>query len=152
MVMVHIEGTLCFTNPTPMFLQEFPMFPGVEVDPIRAEQTGILHTPDTPTLMLDVTRFPLICIKIVIGRFVDTTSRAPLLTVTMLLNIRGGFAHRNVPGLLDAHVDMRQFMSGTDIGNSVVYQARVVGKGFDKSHAFHTQEFPRPENRTMIHT
>src|SRR5437867_10459161 len=103
-----------------MLLQAFPVFPGVEVDPICVEQTGILHTPDTPTLMLDVTRFPLICIEMVIGRFVDTTWRAPLLTATMLLNIRGGFAHRNVPGLMDAHVDMRQFMSGTDICNSVV--------------------------------
>jgi len=152
MIMVHIEGTLCFTNPTPMFLQEFPMLSRFKVDPIRVEQTGILHTPDTPTLMLDVTRFPLICIKIVIGRFVDTTWRAPLLTVTILLNIRGGFAHRNVPRLMYAHVDMRQFMSGTDIGNSVVYQDRVVYEGLQESYTPHTQEFPHPENRTMIHT
>src|SRR6266487_2234007 len=109
---------LFFANPTPVLLQEFPMFSGVEVNPIRAEQTGILPTLYTPTLMLDVTRFPLIRIEIVIGRFVDTTWRAPLLKDTILLNIRGGFAHRNVPGLMYAHVDMRQFMSGTDICNS----------------------------------
>ena len=96
------------------------MLPRFKVDPIRAEQPGILRTPETPALMLSLTRFPLIRVEIVIDRFVDTTLRAPLLTTTMLLNIRGGFAHRNVPGLMYAHVDMRQFMSGTDICNSVV--------------------------------
>jgi hypothetical protein len=104
------------------------MFSGVEIDPIRAEQPGILPTPDTPALMLDVTRFLLIRIEFVIGRFVDLTLWASLLTTTMLLNKRGSFAHREVPRLRDAHVDMRQFMIGTNIFNSVVYQDRVVRK------------------------
>jgi len=136
--MVQIERTLFFANPTPMLLLEFPMLPGVEIDPIRAEQPGILRTPDTPALILDVTRFPLRRIEFVIGRFVDLTLWAPLLTTTMLLNKRGGFAHRKIPGLMDTPEDMRKFMIGTDIGNSFVYQDRVVHKRFQKPYTLHT--------------
>jgi hypothetical protein len=119
--MVQIERTLFFANPTPMLLQEFPMLSRFKIDSIRAEQTGIFLTVHTPTAMLDVTRFPLIGIEFVVGRFVDTTSRAPLLQETILLNIRGGFAHRQVPRLMYTHEDMRQFMIGTNICNSFVY-------------------------------
>jgi hypothetical protein len=126
--MVQIERTLFCANPTPMLLQEFPMLPGVEIDPIRAEQLGILCTPDTPTLILNVTRFTLIGIEFVIGRFIDLTLRAPLLTTTILLNKRGGFAHGNIPGLMDTPEDIGQFMIGTNIVNGFVYQDWVVHK------------------------
>jgi len=151
-VMIDIERTMFFANPTPMLLQEFPMLPGVEIDPIRAEQPGILRTPDTPALILDVTRFPLRRIEFVVGRFVDLTLRAPLLTMTILLNKRGGFAHRKIPGLMDTPEDMWQLMIGTDIGNSFVYQDRVVHKRFQKPYTLHTQKFPYSENSTIIHT
>jgi len=136
--MIRIEWTSFFTNPASMLLQEFPEFSGVKVDPIRAEQPGILRTPETPALMLSLTRFPLIRVEIVIDRFVDTTLRAPLLTTTMLLNIRGGVTLRDIPGLLYEQVDMRKFMIGTDIFNSFVYQDRVIRKGLDKSYTLHT--------------